>query len=409
MTKHGTSTRWLAVIVLWLLGSAFAHAALPTGISGPWYNPAQSGHGLSVEILAQNRALVFWYVYDAQGNPVHLYIEGQIVGHRIEGTAYAPRGMRFGEFDPADRELPRWGSVNIDFTNCTNAILQWTALSPEYGSGQMPIRQLTPLADLACELPQQDRLPTGLYEGVLDIGLVGEQISAWGFVDRDGKLWAIERWRHGGYIGTDPGFHQGQYSFGLRGQYVSITTIDADGSSNPMPATMRLFSNSWYLSAGLVDFTTGQWITSPGAGATAEFGLVRQGYNDITHQHWQKGPRPGIGLFAPISIAQLQDVFELEYYEGELIFQHTRGQIQIDPSGSMCVRVYSSPCDLVGKLEVPDGDIGLVQFELRQVADKGLPPYRGRGWLSLINGQRILTLTGNNGSFGLGLVGRAVP
>lgn len=410
MTKQGMHTRWFAAIGLWLLGSACVHAALPTGISGPWYNPAQSGHGLSVEILAQNRALVFWYVYDAAGNPVHLYIDGRIVGHRIEGTAYTPRGMNFGSFDPADRELPLWGSVNIDFTDCAHANLQWSALRAEYGSGQMPIRQLTPLAGLSCELPQLNQLPTGLYEGVLDLPSTSSQISAWGFVDHEGKLWAIERWRHGGYIGIDPGIHQGQYAFGERGQYVSSATIDAGSSGNPLTATMRIITDSWHQAAGRVELVSGQWLLSSGAGATAEFGYVPPvGYSGITHQRWQKGPPAGIELIAPVSIAQLQDVYQLEYYEGELIFQPTRGQILVDALGSVCVRVYASPCDLVGKLEVPDGDIGLVQYELRSVADKELPPYRGRGWLTRINGQRILTLTGNNGSFGLGLHGRVVP
>ena len=32
-------------------------------LSGSWYNPDQDGHGLSIEVLDENRTLVYWYVY----------------------------------------------------------------------------------------------------------------------------------------------------------------------------------------------------------------------------------------------------------------------------------------------------------------------------------------------------------
>jgi hypothetical protein len=403
-----TCAHWILAIGLCIAGVGTTQATLPTGISGPWYNPAQSGHGLSIEILAQNSALVFWYVYDPQGNPVHLYIEGRIVGRRIEGTAYAPRGMRFGEFNPADRELPRWGSVNIDFSDCTHATLQWNALSSAYGSGQMPIRQLTGLADLPCELPALNRLPTGLYEGVLEVSDPAVQTSAWGFVDRESKLWAIQRWHWTQpAFPNDPGIHQGLYGLN-RGQYVFTAKLDNSGGAEPLSATMRILSNGWQPPAGIVDQASGQWNTSAGT-TTAEFTARPQSYNSITRHRWRQGAATGFELIAPVSIAQLRQVYRLDYYEGELV-PPRRGEIQVDEFGGVCVRVYADTCDLIGKLETPDGDLGLIHFELRSTIDRELPAYRGRGWLiQQTGGPRVLTLTGDNGSFGVGLVGRAVP
>ena len=49
-----------------------AQAALPAGLSGGWFNPQASGHGLSVQILDPERALMFWYVYDHEGKPMPL-------------------------------------------------------------------------------------------------------------------------------------------------------------------------------------------------------------------------------------------------------------------------------------------------------------------------------------------------
>ena len=55
-----TRTRIGTLSTLLLLGSTgIASAALPPGISGSWYNPQQSGHGLSIDMLSRDRALVW--------------------------------------------------------------------------------------------------------------------------------------------------------------------------------------------------------------------------------------------------------------------------------------------------------------------------------------------------------------
>ncbi len=140
-----------SLVCLALLLPSLASAQLPPGISGAWYNPQQSGHGLSIEILDDKRALAFWYVYDPQGNPVHLYLDGRIEGRRIEATAYAPRGMRFGSFRREDLELPVWGEVALDFSSCDKALLQWDSDRPEYGSGSSEVQRLTRISGLDCE------------------------------------------------------------------------------------------------------------------------------------------------------------------------------------------------------------------------------------------------------------------
>ena len=40
--------------------------------SGAWFNPDQSGHGISVEILDDERTVIFWYAYDLDGKPTWL-------------------------------------------------------------------------------------------------------------------------------------------------------------------------------------------------------------------------------------------------------------------------------------------------------------------------------------------------
>src|SRR5688500_4440988 len=95
--------------------SPFATAALPTGLSGAWYNPAQSGHGIHLEMLSGDAATGAWNVFDLAGNPVHLYFEGRVEGGKLVANAYAPKGMRFETFAREGFGAPRWGSLVFDF------------------------------------------------------------------------------------------------------------------------------------------------------------------------------------------------------------------------------------------------------------------------------------------------------
>ena len=59
--------------------SAFAQSAsvpIQDAHSALWYNPEQSGHGINVYLLENNRILVFWYVFDDAGKP-HIAWNGE--------------------------------------------------------------------------------------------------------------------------------------------------------------------------------------------------------------------------------------------------------------------------------------------------------------------------------------------
>ncbi len=171
-----------------------AMALLPAGISGGWYNPAQSGHGLSIEILDEQRAIALWYVYDPQGNPVHLYIDGTIEGRSIKGPAYYSSGMRFGSFNPAEHQLSPWGRVEIEFFDCDHARLTYDGLPPagaSYGTGSIELTRLLALAGHSCRLGAVNALARGAYSGSVTVrpssaGAI-ELVAA---VDPDGVLWA---------------------------------------------------------------------------------------------------------------------------------------------------------------------------------------------------------------------------
>jgi len=134
--------------------------------SGAWYNPDQSGHGISVEVLDDERTIFFWYTYDLDGKPVWLIAEGlnsevvpgvMLPPHmRVEATAYYSEGMIFGEFDPASMNQQEWGTIILDFPywQCNEAHMEWYPIMGGYSQGSTDLVRLTSLYGLDCVDPQ---------------------------------------------------------------------------------------------------------------------------------------------------------------------------------------------------------------------------------------------------------------
>jgi hypothetical protein len=198
--------RHASTLLALLVCSAAARAGLPAELDGSWFNPAQSGHGLTLERVDAGHAVLFWHTFDTEGRPLTLYVEGRIEGERISGTAYAPSGMRFGRFDPVELRLPAWGEISLTFSDCHNALLEFRALDPAFGNGSTALTRLLPLADPHCSLdnpsdlrrlqgyPVSGRLE-GYFDGQADAsGARNDDFYAGdleGLVDASGAIYAL--------------------------------------------------------------------------------------------------------------------------------------------------------------------------------------------------------------------------
>lgn len=119
--------------------------------SGSWFNPQQSGHGLMVEVLDRQRAVIAWYSYDANGAPLWLHGVGAIRGDVIVAELSRFDGGRppasWGE---GDLHGTPWGTVTIEFPGCETAILRWASTEPGFESGELPLLRLTWLQGERC-------------------------------------------------------------------------------------------------------------------------------------------------------------------------------------------------------------------------------------------------------------------
>lgn len=169
----------LFVILLVIVGTVSAEVR--PEYSGAWYNPSQSGHGFSVEVIDSERSIAFWYAYDPEGKPIFLLASGTNVGNRIVADVYYYEGMIWGEFDPTKNVSQSWGTLTITFQDCKNASLTYDSTMTGYGSGQMPLYHLASVEGFRCT----DFPLAGAYSGfalsevgygiVFGYGLVNEQ------------------------------------------------------------------------------------------------------------------------------------------------------------------------------------------------------------------------------------------
>jgi hypothetical protein len=157
------STFWLTCALL--VTANISARDIDRFLSGSWYNPAQNGHGFSVEVSANGLVVLYWYTYHPDGSPAFILAVGQANGNSVTADAYYNTGMRFGVFDPGERmELP-WGNITITFHDCHSATVEYDSTfehdGEPFGSGSFPIQRLVSIDQLQC---QEDRR-AGIYEG----------------------------------------------------------------------------------------------------------------------------------------------------------------------------------------------------------------------------------------------------
>lgn len=120
-------------------------------ISGSWYDPAQSGHGLMLEVIDRGVAVVTWYTFDPAGTPLWLAGAGRVQGSVLEVPVQTLSGGRFPpQFDPARVQRQAWGTLRIEFTGCDDATLRWAPSAAGFAAGSMPLKRLSGIHGTRC-------------------------------------------------------------------------------------------------------------------------------------------------------------------------------------------------------------------------------------------------------------------
>ena len=128
--------------------------AIDQAFTGAWYDPLQSGHGILLEVLPENRLLAYWFAFTPDGTQQAWFGGvGTIVGNQAIVYADRGRGGRWiPSFDPADFALDSWGTLTFTFSDCSHGRVYFYGAgnSSPWGGGSMALTRLTQPAGLSC-------------------------------------------------------------------------------------------------------------------------------------------------------------------------------------------------------------------------------------------------------------------
>jgi len=121
--------------------------------SGSWFDPAQSGHGVQLQVIetgGTRSLLVAWYVY-RNGEQTWLTGVGPIDGNTATVALDLTRG---GQFPPAFRseqvQRESWGEARVTLVDPTRVQLRWNSALDGFGNGELSLQRLTGLLTAPC-------------------------------------------------------------------------------------------------------------------------------------------------------------------------------------------------------------------------------------------------------------------
>jgi hypothetical protein len=116
--------------------------------SGQWFDRDRNGEGISLEILAGNKALLYFFTYPPSGAPgaqTWLTAVGDVIGNGIEFA-----DVQLPSLDSSGRlQGQHWGRIGITFSDCNNGAMRWDG-PPAWGSLEVPLSRITALQGLGC-------------------------------------------------------------------------------------------------------------------------------------------------------------------------------------------------------------------------------------------------------------------
>jgi len=133
-------------------GGGTSNVPITSGFTGAWYDPAQSGHGIFIEVLPGNQMLAWWFTFNPDGTQQAWFGNvGAIDGDTATIDAIQTAGGRWiPNFDPANVTNPAWGRLVFTFTDCNHGRVDFTSSVAGYGQGHMDLVRITQPEGLSC-------------------------------------------------------------------------------------------------------------------------------------------------------------------------------------------------------------------------------------------------------------------
>lgn len=133
------------------LGDPFV---IESGTSAAWFDIERNGEGFMLELLAGNRAVMYWFTYDGEGAQDWYMAEGAISGNAIDFPEMVQvSGGVFGPgFDPDQVVRTPVGHARFVWSGCDAGEMKWV-IDQDGGDrrqGRMTLSRLTNVMALPC-------------------------------------------------------------------------------------------------------------------------------------------------------------------------------------------------------------------------------------------------------------------
>jgi hypothetical protein len=153
--------------------------------SAMWYDISRNGEGFMLEIIAANRAILYWFTYDTEGRQDWYFGDGEIRGNRIVfPDILRVDGGEFGpSFDPDKVTRKAVGNASFTWSGCSSGVMNWV-MDRDGGtrrSGRMNVSRLTQVMGFPCAGGPEPPL-------IADMDLSG----SWYDPNRSGEGFSIE-------------------------------------------------------------------------------------------------------------------------------------------------------------------------------------------------------------------------
>ncbi len=143
----------IALTIALSSGAIAQEAFIDHDVSGHWYEENRPGHGLQIEMLDLSEALVTWYTYDMDGNPLWLLGLADVQGDVLTAEMRQYKGARFpDDFDPQDIAGSVWGNIHFRLTDCDSAAISYTPADDYHLPAEFPLERLTRIDGSRCAI-----------------------------------------------------------------------------------------------------------------------------------------------------------------------------------------------------------------------------------------------------------------
>jgi len=152
---NGSPANFFTTQAISVPAPATGWGGVDVSVQGSWFNPERDGEGLVLDFFGDSSApgvIAYFYTYDLEGN--QLYLVGstdQITPGTLDTVnieMIKTRGAVFGsQFDPNAVERTVWGSLEIDFIDCGQAIVAWFPVIEGYEAGKSEVIRLADLPE----------------------------------------------------------------------------------------------------------------------------------------------------------------------------------------------------------------------------------------------------------------------